>query len=203
MDPSGWLGIGGGLLSLFGGGGGGVPSHMLEAYAKYSQMLDEAMRLYNSTDLVSQDKATVESFKKRVEEDATTQMDNYNARVSANMPGMTNYSDTEKTRTTGRFAENASRATADLESDLNQSRTLRKKALLPDMSGYAGGFDVATRLDQYYNNRNAANQDAWFQVAQGLMPFLKRGKKSGAPVGGGPVYGTDETGYYQWEDGLA
>lgn len=171
-----WMGVAsallGGLGGLFGGGNSG-PTYQEQMYGQYSQILDEAMRIYRTTDLATTDKNSLADYTKNVNKQVDQSMSNYDARLAS--AGYTpEFSDTEKTRTMGRFAKEGADAVATMGADLDRTRSARQAALLPNTGAVAGGFDMASRLDSFRNNQQANEYQALMQVANGLVPLLFR-----------------------------
>lgn len=177
---TGAIGVLGALPGLFGRKQG--PNLQQMMFDRYSAILDEAMRIYSTTDLEATDKASLEQFRTRTNKDAELLMNNYSAKTEAAGYGPA-YTDTEKTRTLGRFANEAARDTAAYEADLMRTRPQRKAGLLPNPGAVAGGFNMASQLDSYRDNLASAEYQSMLQLAGALAPILKR--RGSGPSGGG------------------
>lgn len=192
-----WLGVASGILGglggLFGKKQGPTMQDML--FGKYSQILDEAMRLYNTTDLEQIDRKSLADYRKNVDKDVNQSMSNYDARLAAAGYDPT-FTDTEKTRTLGRIAKEGADSVASMEADLERSRPQRKLALLPNAGSVAGGFDMASRLDAYRQNQRFNEYQALSQVAQGLLPLFFPKKGGGSdPTGTSQNFFTGDLGW--------
>lgn len=197
---SGAAGLVGALGGLFGGRRG--PSMQDMMFSKYNQILDEAMRIYNTTDFEALDKSSMLDYKKNVDKGVNQTIDNYNARLGA--AGYTpEFSDTERTRTVGRIAKQGADEVATMEAELARSRPQRKLGLLPNAGAVAGGFDMASRLDSFRSNQRFNEYSALSQIAEGLLPLLFPKKRGGGGGGGGepPFLGWDPNTQYQGRDG--
>lgn len=180
-----WLGVSsallGGLGGLFGGGDSG-PDYQSMMFDKYNLILDEAMRIYNTTDLEAIDDRSLADYRKNVDKQVGETMSNYDARLGA--AGYDpNFTDTEKTRTMGRIAKEGADSVASMDAELDRTRAGRKLAMLPQAGAVAGGFDMASRLDAHRQNQRFNEFQAMSQVAEGLLPFFFPKRKPAASGG--------------------
>lgn len=155
------------LGGLFGSGGDSGPSNQEALYARFNQILDKAVNLYDSTDFEALDRHMVDTYRKSRMQDTETQLKNYDAGLRGLGYG-SNYSDTEIDRDKARFAENASRDIADLEAGLAGSRPSRRAALLPTTGAVGPGLGLAQGIDYY----NAADNAASGEALMGLSRIL-------------------------------
>lgn len=179
-----WVSAGAGLIGALGGlfGQKSGPSMQELMFQQYSQILNEAMRIYNTTDLEQTDRRSLADFRKNVDKDVNQTIDNFNARQTAAGYGP-GFSDTERTRTIGRVAKEGADQVATMEADLERTRPGRKLALLPNAGAAAGGFDMAARLDAYRQNNRFNEFSALSQIAEGLVPLLFPKREKEDPYG--------------------
>lgn len=166
-----------GLIGGFGKRSGPSQSDLL--YGQYSHILDEAMKVYNNTDLEAIDKASLDTYSKESQRQANEQMNNYQAQLSANGYDP-EYYDTEKSRAQSRFAQASARDTAAMKADLDRTRAQRKLALLPSPQSVAGGFNMAAYADQRRDNLASAQYQSLIQLGSLIAPLLNghKGKSS-------------------------
>ena len=161
--------------------GGGQPN-MVETNRQLQQsrqITQMGIDLYNNTDLAATDAQAIAELQANAQQDAMSALNNYDAMSSARGSSIFKGS-TVKDQARTDIAYNSGRDARTLASNLLTTRANRKAALLPNPSSPIQGMQGAMAMDQYANDRAAAQQNAIFNIAYGLMNPDKKPGTSGA-----------------------
>jgi hypothetical protein len=160
--------IAAGAIGRLLGGGGPDMTETNRQLRQSRQLTQMAIDLYNNTDLAATDAQAVAELQQNAGQDAMSALNNYDAMMAARGSSMFKGS-TAKNQARTDIAYNAGRDSRSLASNLLTTRANRKAALLPNPSAPLQGMQGAMAMDQFANDQKAAQQNAIFNIAYGLM----------------------------------
>ena len=160
--------IAAGAIGRLLGGGGPDMTETNRQLRQSRQLTQMAIDLYNNTDLAATDAQAVAELQQNAGQDAMSALNNYDAMMAARGSSVFKGS-TAKNQARTDIAYNAGRDSRTLASNLLTTRANRKAALLPNPSAPLQGMQGAMAMDQFSNDQKAAQQNAIFNIAYGLM----------------------------------
>lgn len=181
MDPT-LISAGIGLLSSVFGGKPKTPGYLKHAYDLQNGILKRGTDLYDNTDLVAQDKETVDNYGKSVWDQAMHMLQNYDSQAAGGGSPIWK-GDTLKDRSRTQIAGDSASQIAQLASSLASTRADRKAALLPNPSSAAAGFQGAMALDQQAYGQQAANTEGLMNAAQLVAALFNKQKGTASAPG--------------------